>query len=200
MIADNGSTDGTGAAVRKLIGEHPLFSYVYSATPGRGGALRRTWEDAATTLVGYMDVDLSTDPESFLALVAAIEHGAGIAVGSRLLPNSKTQRSLLRSFLSRCYNLLLKLLFRVRFTDAQCGCKALSSDWSRSLLPTVNDNHWFFDSELLVRAERFGCKIQEIPVTWKENTDSRVRIFRTVLHFISGLAKLRVELWLNRQR
>ncbi len=141
-----------------------------------------------------MDVDLSTNLWSFLPLVAPLATGhSDLAVGSRLLKGAMVTRQWKRETISRCYNLLIKLLFRNKFSDAQCGFKAVKRSVARQLLPEVENNEWFFDTELLLLAEERGLRIYEVPVRWIEDLDSRVDIVRTALEDVRGLLRVRTE-------
>jgi hypothetical protein len=138
-----------------------------------------------------MDVDLSTDLAALLPLVAPLLSGhSDIAIGTRLHRAARVERSLKRELISRCYNRLLRIVLRARFSDAQCGFKAIRADAARDLLPLVRDQEWFFDTELLVLAQRRGRRIHEIPVDWVEDLDSRVRISSTALADLRGIARL----------
>jgi glycosyltransferase involved in cell wall biosynthesis len=191
-IADNGSTDETWALARGLADAHPgLVRAVRLDLPGRGRALRAVWSASEADVVAYMDVDLSTDLAALLPLVAPVLAGdTDVAIGSRLAPGARVRRGLRRTVLSRGYNLLLRAALEVGFADAQCGFKALRSDAARALLPSVVDNGWFFDTELLVLAERAGLRIYEVPVEWVDSPDSRVRILATVLGDLRGIWRL----------
>ena len=114
-----------------------------------------------------------------------------MAVGSRLAAGAKVTRTIRREFISRCYMLLIKFLFRTRFSDAQCGFKALSHEAARALLPHIRDNEWFLDTELLITAEKCGFRIKDVPVTWLEDPDSRVAIIQTAWRDLKGLCRLR---------
>jgi glycosyltransferase involved in cell wall biosynthesis len=191
-IAENGSTDGTLAVALELAADDPRVQVLHMPLSGRGQALERAWADSAADVLTYMDVDLSTDLAAFPALVEAVQfQGFDLAVGSRLLPESTVTRSCKREVISRVYNLLVRSLLRTRFSDAQCGFKAIAREAARELLPLVEDNGWFFDTELLFLAEKLGYQICDVPVHWVEGSDSRVRLFRTVLEDIRGLVRLR---------
>jgi putative flippase GtrA len=158
---------------------------------GRGLALRTAWLASDADVVSYMDVDLSTNLESFLPLVAPIVSGhSELAIGTRLARQSRVRRQIKREVLSRGYNTLVRTAFRSGFSDAQCGFKAIRADIARLLLPHVEDNNWFFDTELLLLAERNGLRIHEVPVDWVEDPDSRVDIRRTALADLRGVARL----------
>lgn len=191
VIADNGSLDGTGLVGRRLAEELPEVRYVHIPRKGRGGALAQTFLASDADAVAYMDIDLSTELEALVPLVRPVlEEGYDVAVGSRLAPGAQVVRSPLRQALSVGYNLLLRLLLRVRFSDAQCGFKALSQRAAQELVPLVRDHEWFFDTELLVLAERRGYRLREVPVRWVEDPDSRVQIPSTVLRDLVGVLRL----------
>ena len=192
-VADNGSTDGTLAEAERLAAEHPgRVGYIHLDQRGRGRALRRAWLESGRDILSYMDVDLSTGLEAFPSLVRAIaEDGHHVAVGSRLAGGARTARSLKREVISRAYNGLIKVGFQTRFSDAQCGFKAIGRAAAQILVPLVVDNHWFFDTELLIIAEKRGFRIRDIPVNWNEDPDSRVHIVNTAMEDLRGLARLR---------
>jgi putative flippase GtrA len=158
---------------------------------GRGRALHHTWLHTDATVVAYMDVDLSTDLAALLPLVAPLMSGhSDVAIGSRLARTSRVVRGPKREVISRCYNLLLRATLRARFSDAQCGFKAMRADRAQILLPHVRDTGWFWDTELLVLAERAGLRIHEVPVDWVDDPDSRVDIVATALADLRGIARL----------
>src|SRR6266700_1081523 len=166
-IADNGSTDATWAIAGRLARELPEVRAVHMDLPGRGRALRAIWSTSDAKVLAYMDVDLSTDLSALLPLVAPLLSGhSDLAIGTRLSYRARVVRGPKRELISRCYNALLHLVLRTRFSDAQCGFKAIRADRARELLPLVRDDSWFFDTELLVLAERLGLRIHEVPVDW----------------------------------
>ena len=179
-IADNASTDGTLEVAHRLADEYPDVSVIHLGAKGRGGALQAAWTSSDAEVVAYMDVDLSTHLSALMPLVAPLVSGhSDIAIGSRLAASARVVRGPKREFISRSYNLLLKGVLGARFSDAQCGFKAMRADVARRLLPVVADTGWFFDTELLVIAERAGLRIHEVPVDWVDDPDSRVDIVRT---------------------
>jgi glycosyltransferase involved in cell wall biosynthesis len=196
VIADNASVDGTARIADDLAVEHGEVSALHLDRKGRGLALRTAWSASGANVVSYMDVDLSTNLESFLPLVAPLLSGhSEIAIGTRLAPAAHVRRRLRREVLSRGYNTLIRTGFRARFSDAQCGFKALRADVARRLVPLVVDDGWFFDTELLLLAERNGMRIHEVPVDWIEDLDSRVDIASTVLGDLAGLWRTRCSFW-----
>ncbi len=190
-IADNASTDQTALIARRLSHAHREVTVVHLAEKGRGRTLKRVWSASESDVLVYMDVDLSTDLAALLPLVAPLVSGhSDLAIGSRLSPASRVERGAKREFISRSYNLILRRALRARFSDAQCGFKAIRRDAARELLPLVEDDAWFFDTELLVVAERAGLRIHEVPVDWTDDPDSSVDIVRTALEDLKGVARL----------
>jgi putative flippase GtrA len=186
-VADNASTDGTLAVARQLAHELPDVEVIHLDAKGRGGALHAAWSASSATVVAYMDVDLSTDLTALMPLVAPLISGhSDVAIGSRLTAYSRVVRGPKREFVSRSYNLILRGALGARFSDAQCGFKAMRADVARQLLPLVADTGWFFDTELLVIAERAGLRIHEVPVDWIDDPDSRVDVLRTAIADLKG--------------
>ena len=202
-IADNGSQDKTLEIAKNLAEKHQSVQVVSLAERGRGRALKQVWQNSPADILAYMDVDLSTSLDDFLPMIQPLVAGeAGVAIGSRLLKDSKTSRGLKREFISRCYNSIIKWTSRTKFSDAQCGFKAIRRDVAAKLLPKIKDNEWFFDTELLIKTERAGVPIHEQPVTWIEDTDSRVKIVKTAVDDLKGLYRVNKELdkrsWLEK--
>ncbi len=192
VVADNASTDNTLAVARRLAAQHPdEVGFIHLDQKGRGRALRAAWLGSDAEILTYMDVDLSTGLEAYPLLVQAIINGYDIATGSRLLPESQIIRSPRREFISRCYNLITRFTHCTRISDMQCGFKAISRDAARALVPSVQDQAWFFDTELLLLAEKRGYRIKEIPVRWVEDPDSRVDVIDTAIKDLKGLLRLR---------
>jgi putative flippase GtrA len=190
-IADNGSTDATWALATGLARELAEVRAVHMELPGRGRALRAIWSASDAEVLAYMDVDLSTDLNALLPLVAPLLSGhSDLAIGTRLARGSRVIRGPKRELISRSYNVLLRTLMGARFSDAQCGFKAIRRDQARALLPLTRDTGWFFDTELLVLAERAGLRIHEVPVDWIDDLDSRVDIIGTALADLRGMARL----------
>ncbi len=193
VVADNGSTDGTLEEAARLADRFAEVRYISLDQRGRGRALRRAWTESVADVMVYMDVDLSTDLAHLPELVSAVAAGGcHLAIGSRLLPQSRViGRTLKREIASRGYSLLFRSMFFTPFRDAQCGFKAISRKVGDDLTPLVLDNGWFFDSELLILAQKCGFPIREIPVRWTDDPDTRVRILRTAWEDVKGLLRLR---------
>ncbi|MCU1642192.1 MAG: glycosyltransferase [Nocardia sp.] len=191
-IADNASTDSTLQVAQRLSDEFENVRVIHLDAKGRGRALRTAWLASNAEVVAYMDVDLSTDLNALLPLVAPLVSGhSDLAIGTRLHRKSRVVRGPKREFISRCYNLILKAALRARFSDAQCGFKAIRTDIARQVLPLVCDGEWFFDTELLVIAERARLRIHEVPVDWIDDPDSRVDIIDTARKDLQGVWRVR---------
>jgi glycosyltransferase involved in cell wall biosynthesis len=198
-IADNGSTDGTWEIAQRLANAYDDVRAFRLEQRGRGLALRTAWLQSTADIVAYMDIDLSTGLEAFLPLIAPLASGEQrVAIGSRLLPDAQVTRGAKRELISRCYNALIHLLVPHRFSDAQCGFKALHRSAARELVPRVENNRWFFDTELLLLAEEHGERIHEVPVRWVEDRDTRVHIGKTAWEDIQGLLRVRIQRWQRR--
>ncbi|MCZ4499570.1 MAG: Sugar translocase [Marmoricola sp.] len=194
-VADNASVDGTEMIGRRLENRYAEVRLVRLAEKGRGRALRQAWSTSDSTVLVYMDVDLSTDLDALLPLVAPLISGhSDLAIGSRLAPSARVVRGLKREVISRGYNLILRTALRVGFSDAQCGFKAIRRDAADQLLPLVEDQEWFFDTELLTLAERAGLRIHEVPVDWTDDPTSTVDIVRTALADLRGVLRVGVSL------
>ncbi len=190
-VVDNGSTDATSVVAADLVSELEGVRAVRLTSKGRGRALRAIWSTSTARVVAYMDVDLSTSLDALLPLVAPLLSGhSDVAIGTRLAPGARVVRGPKRELISRVYNLILKTFLRNGFSDAQCGFKAARTDVAKRLLPYVEDNEWFFDTEFLVLAERSGFRIHEVPVDWVDDPDSRVDILTTAGDDLRGLARL----------
>ncbi len=193
VIADNGSIDRTYDVAMELSQRYTgEVGVVHLDQTGRGRALKQAWGESGADIRAYMDVDLSTDINRIPDLLGAIADGYDLATGSRLKRGAQTARSFKREFVSRSYNLMIKSVFCSSFSDAQCGFKALSRRAADDLLPLVKDNDWFFDTELLLIAEKNGYTIADFPVAWEEDADTRVKIISTAWQDIKGLARLRL--------
>ncbi len=190
-VADNASTDATPRIAAALAGELPEVRSLRLEEKGRGRALRAAWSRSSAPVLAYVDVDLSTELSALLPLVAPLISGhSDLAIGTRLAPGARVVRGPKRELLSRGYNTLLRSTLAVGFSDAQCGFKAVRREVAERLVPLVRDEEWFFDTELLVIAERAGLRIHEVPVDWVDDPDSRVDILATVLADLRGIARI----------
>jgi putative flippase GtrA len=198
-IADNASTDSTWRIASSLARDLPQVAALHLEQKGRGRALKAAWAASDAQVLVYMDIDLATSLDALLPLVAPLVSGhSDLAIGTRLAHTSVVERGPRREVISRCYNLLAKVALRTRFSDAQCGFKAVRADRARALLPWVEDDGWFFDTELLVVAERAGLRIHEVPVDWTDDPDSRVDIVPTAVADLKGIARVGRSLALHK--
>ncbi len=193
VVADNGSTDATPSICQSLSEQDSRVRHVRLEQRGRGRALKRAWAESNADIVAYMDVDLSTDLSALPQTIAAVDdEGYDIAIGSRLKRGAQViGRSFKRELISRSYSLIFRAMFLAGFQDAQCGFKAVSRRAADDVAPLVVDNGWFFDTEMLLIAEKNGYRIKEIPVKWTDDPDSRVKIISTAWEDIKGLLRLR---------
>jgi putative flippase GtrA len=190
-VVDNGSTDGTWPIAQRLAATLPGVRALHLEQQGRGRALRTAWSASSASVVAYMDVDLSTDLDALLPLVAPLLSGhSDVAIGTRLASGARVVRGPKRELISRGYNLILRTALRAGFSDAQCGFKAVRTDVARELLPLVEDQGWFFDTELLVLAEHNGLRIHEVPVDWVDDPVSRVDLLRTAADDLRGVWRM----------
>ena len=190
-IAENASTDATAAIADDLATSLPHVRVLHVPEPGRGRALRTAWTTSDADVVAYMDADLSTDLAALGPLVDAVaSKPATVAIGSRLVTGAVVDRRLGREAISRAYNALVRAVLRATFHDAQCGFKALRRTDALALLPRVLDDGWFFDTELLLVAQRSGLVIEEVPVHWVDDPDSSVRIVSTAIADLRGVARM----------
>lgn len=191
VIADNASTDATPAIAAALASKLAGVEALRLERKGRGLALREAWSRSDAKVVAYMDVDLSTDLRGLLPLVAPLLSGhSDVAIGTRLARGARVVRGPKRELISRGYNAILHAILRAKFSDAQCGFKAVRGEVARELLAEVRDDSWFFDTELLVLAQRRGLRIHEVPVDWVDDPDSRVALVRTAVDDLRGVARL----------
>ncbi len=194
IVANNASTDRTLEIATGLKAEFPgQVDLIHLDQKGRGRALKQAWLASDADVVSYMDVDLSTNLTHLMPMVEPLIKGQyQIATGSRLMKGARVTRQWKREVISRAYNLIIRVFFpRKRFSDAQCGFKAMTRQAAQHLLPHIEDNRWFFDSELLIRAEQQGYAIWEVPVEWIEDLDSRVKIISTAIEDLQGLWRVR---------
>jgi len=190
-VADNASTDATPEIAARLAAQDPKVRALRLEEKGRGRALARSWSTSEAAVLAYCDVDLSTDLAALLPLVAPLITGhSDLAIGTRLAGQSRVVRGPKRELISRAYNMLLRRTLAAKFTDAQCGFKAIRADVARDLLPLVKDTGWFFDTELLVLAQNVGLRTHEVPVDWTDDPDSRVDIVSTAVSDLKGMARI----------
>lgn len=190
IIADNASTDKTPEIGKQLAKNYTNVFYFYLPIKGRGYALRKTYNSFNAKIYFYMDIDLSTDLNHIKEVLNEMNYN-DIVIGTRLSKNSKVERSLFRELISRTYNLIARFLTKTKVSDLQCGFKAINNKIIEEVIPLVKDNNWFFDSEMLIIAEKRGYKIKEIPIKWTDDPYSKVKILETSLNYLKNLLRLR---------
>jgi len=194
-IADNASTDNTLKIAQQLEKQHKNIKCIHLDQKGRGRALKKAWNESNADIMCYMDADLSTDLSALPKLIDAVKKGAVVATGNRLHKTALVKRDLNRTILSKGYNAIAKMIVRTKIDDLQCGFKAIGRKAKEKLLPQVQDNVWFFDSELLILAEKQGYPVAQIPVKWTESKrTSRVNVVNTATNYIKNLLALRKRL------
>lgn len=192
VIADNASTDSTPTIAEALARSHDRVCSVRLEEKGRGRALKQVWSESDADVLAYTDVDLATDIRALGPMVEVIRSGlADVAIASRLLPGLAIERGMKREIISRCYNRLLRVSLGTGFSDAQCGLKAVSAEAAKQLLPVIEDTGWFFDTELLARAEWAGLRVHEFGADWTDDPDSSVDVVSTAWEDIKGIVRLR---------
>lgn len=191
VIADNASVDKTPEVSRELTTKNSKVRYVRLEKKGRGRTLKKVWLDSKKELLSYMDIDLSSDVSFFPRLIEKLEGGSDIAIGSRLVKGAKViDRPFIREIMSRGYSFLFRTFFGTKFKDAQCGFKAITKKAADKILPQVKDTDWFFDTEMLVVAQKAGFKIAEVPITWKDDPNSTVKVAKTAWGDIKGMWRI----------
>ncbi|MFC1741098.1 dolichyl-phosphate beta-glucosyltransferase [Nanoarchaeota archaeon] len=199
VIVDNGSDDRTNEICKQLKKKYSDVDFIRIEKRGRGRALKTAWKKSKADICSYMDIDLSTGLKAYPKMIDALaKKGYDIATGSRFMKGSRVKRGFKREVLSRGYVTLLKIILGIRFNDAQCGFKAVNRKVIKNIMPRCKDNNWFFDTELMTLCQYKGYRIKEIPVKWTEDTDSRVKIFKTVKEYLRDSAKLRIRILRNK--
>ena len=194
VIADNASTDGTLAAGEALAGQFDDVGVIHLPQKGRGRALRKAWLESDAGASCFMDIDLSTHLDGLEPLARAVlDEGYDVATGSRMTRGSQIERSIGREITSRGFIFLIKVLFFVKLSDTQCGFKAISRQAAQELVPRIENEEWFFDTELLLLAEKGGYRVKDIPIRWVEDTDTRVNVPKTILEDLAGLLRMRLK-------
>ena len=194
VIADNASTDGTMAAGEELAGQFDDVEVIHLPQKGRGRALRKAWLETDADASCFMDIDLSTHLDGLEPLARAVlDDGYDVATGSRMTRGSQIERSIGREITSRGFISLIKLLFFVKLSDTQCGFKSISREAARELVPRIENEEWFFDTELLLLAVKGGYRVKDIPIRWVEDTDTRVNVPKTILEDLAGLLRMRLK-------
>lgn len=197
IIAEDGSIDGTDRICESLSIKYNFVIHLHSKKrQGRGRALNRAFHSSNGNILGYIDVDLATDMKHLLELIQSIRDGYDFATGSRMLPESNVKRPFKRGFASKGFNFLTRLMLGSKLYDHQCGFKSFRREALFALMDNIKDTHWFWDTELFVRAQRAGYRVKEFPVEWKQGGTTKVNLMKDVFGMGSQIFRLRYEfLW-----
>ena len=197
IIAEDGSKDGTDRICESLARKYDFVKHLHSdERQGRGRALDRAFRSSKGEILGYIDVDLATDMKHLLELIQSIRDGYDFATGSRMLPESNVKRPFKRGFASKGFNFLTRLMLGSKLYDHQCGFKSFRREALFALMDEIKDTHWFWDTELFVRAQRAGYRVKEFPVEWKQGGTTKVNLVKDVFGMGSQIFRLRYEfLW-----
>jgi len=195
IISEDGSTDGSDKIARALARRYSFVTALHNRERlGRGAALKKALKRSTGDIILYSDVDLSTDLMHLHGFVNTIIDGADIVVGSRLMEGSRVEQMLLRTIISKIYNRLVWLLFHSPIHDHQCGFKAFKKSSIIELIDDIEDNHWFWDTEMIIRAVKHGLTIIEYPVTWKHQNSSKVNLITDIRKMGLKLLRLRIKI------
>jgi len=178
LIAEDGSTDGTACIAERLVKKYRgRVRHIHSKKRlGRGLALENALKASKGPIVAYMDSDLATDLRHLKEIILVIRNGADIATGSRYATGAVTKRRPVRLVASLAFNAFVRLILGSKLRDHQCGFKAFRKSSIMKLLDSVEDKHWFWDTEVLVRAQWAGLKVVEIPVRWHYTQATKVNV------------------------
>jgi len=190
IVANNGPKKDVLPVVREFMKKHKMVLYTDIDTPGRGIALRHTWLNSISDFLLYMDADLATSLDSLMPMLTLLENHCDMAIGSRYVPGARAKRTLSRLILSKVYNLLLHVLLGLDITDSQCGFKGIRRDVARKVIPHVEDEWWFFDTEMLYVAKKMGYTVCEIPVEWYEQNETSVQLITVSLDYLKNIFRL----------
>lgn len=199
VLINNGSIDNSEKICQELSNKYSQIKIETIKQSGRGQAIKQYWQKSKADIVVYMDIDLAVSLDNVPDLINPIIEGKyDLAIGSRLLPDSKINRSFIRELSSQSYNFLSKIILNHNFSDLQCGFKAIKTGVFKKIVPYIQNNKWFFDTELIIFANYFGYKIKEIPVNWQENRydqrKSKVNVIKDSIKFVVNLIKLKINL------
>ncbi|MFH0875070.1 MAG: glycosyltransferase [archaeon] len=192
IIAENGSNDQTFRIAKKLCKKYSNISCFHLKTKGRGFALRNAWTDSKADIVCYMDIDLSTDLSHLKDLISSVGAKYTAATGSRLSNLSKVSRPIYRSFLSKSYNFLVRLILKTKIMDLGCGFKAAKRELIVPLFKSVKSNDWFFDAELFLLIEKKEYSIKQIPVKWMHGAKSKVKLTSIISEYMKSIIRMRI--------
>ena len=194
LVVDDGSTDNTPAIVQKWMRRYPRLHMVRNpGNRGKGYSVRNGLLQAAGEIVMFTDADLSSPIEEAELLMAALEDGADVAIGSRWLDRQKQtiHQPLYRRFFGRCFNKVTRWVMGLPFKDTQCGFKAFKRDAAQTIFRLQTIERWGFDPEILFIARKLKCKVVEVPVTWGHDARSRMSYLKDGMKMLEDMARIR---------
>ena len=195
IVAEDASTDGTPVIVQEFAARTGSVKLTSSSVVrGKGAAIKRGLALATGDILGFIDADRSIHPHDFMRVAAAIDTGADLAVGSRKLPGSVITcgQPFFRRMFGLAYSFLAHLLVDTAIRDFQCGCKAFRRDVWNALV--VSCDGFAFDTELIAKAHHVGFAVVEVPITWSNKANTKVRMRREVLPMLRCLLRIRADL------
>ncbi|MCX6774215.1 MAG: glycosyltransferase family 2 protein [Candidatus Micrarchaeota archaeon] len=192
IISEDGSTDRTFEIMKSLESER-IRIFQNRERLGKGKAIKNSLMEARGNIVIFMDADLASKPEQIEELIKQIRNGAAIVIGSRYVQGSKVKRTAIRNIASIGFNWLVRNILNSKLKDHQCGFKAFRKDAILPLANEVENRQFFWDTELLVLAQRKGLKIVEIPIEWNEGIDSKFNLIGDTFRMACGIIDLKMR-------
>lgn len=199
IIVNNGSKDNSLAISQKLSADNKQIGYTTILEPGRGQALKKYWLTSNADVVAYMDADLAVSLNNIIDLINPfVNNEADLVIGSRMMPGATIKRSFIRELISQSCNILYRLIIGNNISDTQCGFKAIKTEVFKKIAPYIEDNKWFFDTEIISFTHHLGYKIKEVPVNWEENRyderKSKVNLLKDSFIHLKNLLRLKKRL------
>ena len=194
IVVLNGCSDNTISVVKSFIKKSKKLKYLdFKDKIGKGGAIIEGFKIAKSSLIGFVDADLSTTPDSFYDLVLKIKNNDGV-IASRWIKGSKVypKQSILRRASGRTFNILMRSLFLMKYRDTQTGAKLFKKKTIKKVINRLGITKWAFDVDLLYQMKKHHFKIIEIPTIWHDKPGSRLKIFKAVPEMFLGLIRLRL--------
>ena len=200
IFVDDKSSDNTVDIARNIIRKHPGWHLIeHPKNMGRGRSVSDGIRLAKADIAGFTDIDLSTSPWYLPRLICEIESGADIATAFRVY--KLRPRTFFRCFLSKGYNMVMRMMLGVSLKDTETGCKVFNRKRIMSILDDIKAEHWFWDTEVMVRSHLFGFKIVEVPTIFiREGLFTTVKIFKDTRRYIVNLIRFRKEIMRIRKK
>lgn len=198
IIAEDGSTDGTDEKAKRIALADPSVVHLHSKERlGRGRALKKAFRIAKGEILAYVDVDLSTDMKHLKHLIEVIrDEKYDFATGSRMLKGSNVKRSFKRKVMSMVFNFIVRKILKSKIRDHQCGFKSFRKVSLMSIMEDIEDKYWFWDTEMLVKAQKAGYRVKEFPVRWEDKGkgETKVKAIGDSAYMLYKVIKLRCQI------